>query len=72
MDDDIRQQIESARSARDGRNAIEWLARACWPGGADDRSEPGALNWLRRWRPVVLGAAPSACSCATGRCTVCN
>jgi hypothetical protein len=43
----------------------------CWPGGSD-RTEPGALEWVRRWGPGGKGAQPFACSCASGRCFVCN
>jgi hypothetical protein len=46
------------------------LARQCWPGA--DRREPAAAEWLRRWSPRP-GLVPSrACSCAAGRCGVCN
>ena len=40
--------------------------------GATDRSEPAALDWVRRWGPAPLGTALPDCSCAAGRCTVCN
>jgi hypothetical protein len=50
---------------RDVRRVARLLANS-------DRSHPGALAWLRLWRP--RGPAPilTACSCATGRCPVCN
>ena len=37
-----------------------------------DRTEPGALGWIRHWRPASLGVTPPACSCPAGRCVVCN
>jgi hypothetical protein len=61
-----------------GRSPIErkeleadLLARL-WPRGVCDRSEPSALEWLRRWGPVRRGAEVLGCSCALGRCAVCN
>src|SRR3954469_23789987 len=35
------------------------LARS-WPGGAGDRTEPAAREWLLRWAPMRVGAAPRA------------
>jgi hypothetical protein len=70
MDDEqIRHHIEGTRQAR--RLAARILA-ACWPGGSADRSERAALAWVRRWRPERAGVTLPACSCATGRCGVCN
>ncbi len=37
-----------------------------------DRTEPGALGWVRRWRLERIGATLPECSCARGRCGVCN
>jgi hypothetical protein len=45
---------------------------ACWPGGPADRSEPAALEWVRRWRPDRTEATLPLCSCWAGRCPVCN
>ena len=49
------------------------LVRSAWPGGPADRNNPVASEWVRRWGPggderSYLGD----CSCAHGRCTVCN
>jgi hypothetical protein len=71
-DDFIRQQIESARDRRMRAHAMSRVARVCWPGGSADRSEPAALPWVRLWRPASSGAALPVCSCAAGRCAVCN
>jgi hypothetical protein len=73
----VRQHIELVQSrSPDGENAplevAERLAVECWPGGCADRSEPAALKWLRRWRPTSSAVSPPACSCATGRCRICN
>jgi hypothetical protein len=68
--DDI---AELVRTARSGTRS--WLiSRSAEAGGAADRSHPGALDWLRRWRPrhPVSGADIPACGCAAGRCVVCN
>jgi len=43
-----------------------------WPGGPADRSESSAREWLRRWAPKRLEAAPPVCGCAHGQCAVCN
>jgi hypothetical protein len=47
------------------------LADRCWPGGAD-RTEPAALEWLRRWGPRAAQPLPLACECRAGRCELCN
>jgi hypothetical protein len=71
MDDDfIRQQIESA--ARERPTVLRHIVATCWPGGTADRTEPAALGWLRRWRPATADLVLPACSCAGGRCAVCN
>jgi hypothetical protein len=48
------------------------LVRRCWPGGVADRSEPTALPWVERWGSANLTPAPRPCTCADGRCLVCN
>lgn len=74
MDEPIRRHIEAvaARQEAETRRLVARLARACWPTGVDDRTQPAALNWVRRWRPARIGAAIPACSCTRGRCAVCN
>jgi hypothetical protein len=69
--DDIRAHIE-AISIRTQRDLSITLSDRSWPGGSGDRTEPGAVSWLRRWRPT--GPAPLAplCGCAKGRCLLCN
>ena len=48
------------------------LALQQWPGGLADRSEPAALEWVRRWGPSRLTADMPDCSCTHGRCAICN
>ena len=62
----------AARSPRDTDTLMLSLARRSWPGGSADRSEPAALEWVRRWGPGRLTASPLDCSCEQGRCAVCN
>ena len=38
----------------------------------NDRTHPVALEWVRRWGPSRLFEVPLECSCAQGRCAVCN
>jgi hypothetical protein len=73
-EDFIRQQIQStaARDTRQTRNLIALIAGACWPSGGGDRTDPVALDWLRRWGPARSRAALPVCSCARGHCAVCN
>jgi hypothetical protein len=60
------------RSEPETERLAAMLRSWCWPGGAADRREPGALEWVRRWGPSRLTAEPLDCSCAGGRCAVCN
>jgi len=62
----------SSRSRSDTDLLLSAMMRHCWPGESGDRIEPGALEWVRRWGPRRVGLIPSCCSCATGRCRVCN
>ena len=47
------------------------LQGSCWPGG-EDRTEPAAREWVRRWGPGRHPPLGLTCSCAGGRCAVCN
>ena len=73
-DDPIQDRITAldARTADETRELTARVRRGCWPGGDEDRSQPGALGWVRLWRPERLGTRVPACSCAAGRCAVCN
>ena len=44
----------------------------CWPGGTGDRTQAVALEWIRRWGPHAAAPPRPACTCAGGRCTLCN
>jgi hypothetical protein len=48
------------------------LLHRAWPGGSADRTEPAAREWVRRWGPARMAPAGPSCSCAAGRCAVCN
>jgi anti-sigma factor RsiW len=63
--DEIRRHIEAA-STRSLAPRILRDARQ------EDRLDRAALGWLRRWRPARAAAAVPVCSCAAGRCSVCN
>jgi len=62
----------SARSDPATSQLISTMLRRCWPGGASDRSESAALEWVRRWGPRRIAPPVPTCSCAAGRCQVCN
>jgi hypothetical protein len=61
---------ERTPAESDGLTAA--AVRRSWPGGAADRSEPWGREWVRRWGPSHSLASLVACSCAAGRCGVCN
>ena len=73
-DDLIREHIESAAARAPGetRRLTAEIVSSCWPGGAEDRTEPAARVWVRRWRPSTWAARLPSCSCARGHCVVCN
>jgi hypothetical protein len=73
-DEGIAMYVESVstRAQTDTDRLISAMLRSCWPGGTSDRTESGALEWVRRWGPRAVGAMPPVCSCADGRCPVCN
>jgi hypothetical protein len=62
----------STRTDAEADRLADRLLGQPWPGGASDRSERGALGWLRRWRPAGPAVEAIACACASGRCPVCN
>jgi hypothetical protein len=73
-DDFIRDHIArlAAGDQQVDRLLMDGAAEQCWPGGAADRTEPVARLWLRLWRPARTAAILPVCSCAAGRCSVCN
>jgi hypothetical protein len=62
----------STRAESDTERLISVLLGVCWPGGTADRSDPGALERVRRWGPRRGVQIWLACSCKFGRCQVCN
>lgn len=69
--------VESLLTALAARTPAETLAlgarlrESCWPGG-EDRTEPAAREWVRRWGPGGLPPLRLTCACPVGRCTACN
>lgn len=61
----------SRRSGIETNRLTAMLTRSCWP-GSEDRTEPVALEWLRRWSPQRAGISAPFCSCRDGYCAVCN
>ena len=72
--EELRRHIDSAAPGRRAESRrIAWLIlRACWPEEPDDRTDRVALDWLRRSRREWIEPTLPSCSCATGRCVVCN
>jgi hypothetical protein len=62
----------ATRTPRETRTLVLDLVRRSWPAGPADRLQPTALPWVRRWGPMRVTPVPPACSCAAGRCPVCN
>jgi hypothetical protein len=62
----------AARTVSDDELLAASLFARCWPGGCEDRLDPIAIEWVRRWTPSTLVAARVDCSCANGRCGLCN
>ena len=73
-EDEVLAHIESisSRTRHDGLQLADVINSRLWPGGSTDRTEPGAVDWLRRWRPDGPAPLPLVCGCATGRCLLCN
>lgn len=63
--DPLRHHIEGIAQQRD----VARLLRGAVTG---DRTEPVAREWVRRWGPSPFATVLSDCSCAVGRCALCN
>ena len=61
-----------ARTPADADEFAGLMMRWVWPGGHEDRYDPVAVEWLRRWSPSTVATGPAECGCVAGRCTVCN
>jgi len=72
--EDIVSHIEALAARRPGESMqlVVRMGRHCWPGGPADRTTPAALDWVRRWGPRGVAPPTPDCSCAHGRCAVCN
>ena len=62
----------AGRSPAESDALAALFLRYAWPAGHDDRFDPIAVEWLRRWTPNSIDAVRDLCSCVDGRCTVCN
>ncbi|MBA2630256.1 MAG: hypothetical protein H0U84_04460 [Thermoleophilaceae bacterium] len=62
----------SSRSDLEADGLVSVLMRRHWPGGGSDRTDPAALDWVRRWGPRRSAHALPGCSCGEGPCGVCN
>ncbi len=62
----------ASRTPIEAERLATMLRTWCWPDDSTDRRVPGALEWVRRWGPNGQRAHSRDCSCAVGRCVVCN
>src|SRR5204863_3181422 len=46
------------RSEFETQRLVSLLRHRSWPGGVADRTEPAALEWVRRWGPSRLRTTP--------------
>jgi hypothetical protein len=60
------------QAERRSQRLAQALFAQCWPGGAGDRTQPVAREWLRRWLPKPMPLSAPPCSCPVGRCGTCN
>lgn len=61
----------AARPDAETTRLLEHLATVAWPGGPADHTDPVARGWLRFAGPGRPVTTP-ACTCASGRCRICN
>ena len=62
----------SDRTSTETALLMATMVRSSWPGGIGDRIERPGLEWLRRWQAKGGGVIAPDCTCAEGRCRVCN
>ena len=60
------------RTSADHERLADILRAWCWPGGPEDRTEPVARGWVRRWGRACAHTVSVECTCAQGRCAACN
>ncbi|MEA2211397.1 MAG: hypothetical protein QOF83_1345, partial [Solirubrobacteraceae bacterium] len=72
--DELRAHLDTIfhRDPAGAQGLVQSISAACWPGGAHDRADPVAVEWVRRWRPRAGHAVRAVCSCRVGRCALCN
>ena len=61
--------VLSERTPAQGELLAATLA-ARW--SASDRHEPEGNEWLKRWTPKPATFVTPKCTCAAGRCLICN
>jgi hypothetical protein len=62
----------ATQTHRSGTHLAYALARRSWPSGSADRLDHVGVAWVKRRGLVQTPVAPIECTCATGRCLVCN
>jgi hypothetical protein len=62
----------SRRTSADHDQLAQILQVGSWPGGTADRTGPAGRDWARRWARACPHTAVPECTCAEGRCAVCN
>jgi hypothetical protein len=60
------------RTSEDHERLAGILRGWCWPGGTEDTTEAVARRLVRSRGPARLSRVELECTCAQGRCTVCN
>jgi hypothetical protein len=72
--EELRYHIDSAApgAGSDSSRLEALILGAFRPGSPEDRSERVAVEWLGQWHPERFAAQLPTCSCATGRCVLCN
>ncbi len=71
-ENDIRAHIALAARPAAGEGLTWRIFNACWPSGSEDQTQPFARLWFQTWRPAEVAPEFRSCSCATGRCLLCN
>jgi hypothetical protein len=49
-----------------------YLVKALLNGSRGDTTDATARDWLSRWGASGIQPKPPACTCAEGRCRICN
>jgi hypothetical protein len=62
----------ATRGAAQADGLLSGMTHRFWPGGTSDRTVPSARRWLSRWSPRRVELPQRECTCAAGRCELCN